>query len=52
MRVRKIDPGEAAPVVELARILGLDYPGMEADELWAAEDEGRIAGLVALKKAP
>ena len=50
MRVRKIDPGEAAPVVALARVLGLDYPGMEADELWAAEGEGRIAGLVALKK--
>ena len=52
MRVRKIDPGEAAAAVELARILELDYPGMEADELWAAEDEGRIAGLVALKKHP
>jgi N-acetylglutamate synthase-like GNAT family acetyltransferase len=52
MRVRKIDQGEASPVVELARILGLDYPGMEADELWAAEAEGRIAGLVALKKHP
>jgi N-acetylglutamate synthase-like GNAT family acetyltransferase len=52
MRVRKIGPEEAAPAVELARTLGLDYPGMEADELWAAEIDGRIAGLVALKTHP
>ena len=50
MRVRKIGPGEASPAVELARSLDLDYPGMEADELWVAEDGGRVAGLVALKK--
>jgi len=50
MRVRKISPEEAAPAVELARTLRLEYPGMEADELWAAEDDrGRIVGLVALK---
>jgi len=52
MRVRKIDPGEAAPAVGFARSLDLDYPGMEADELWVAEDDGRVAGLVALKKHP
>jgi N-acetylglutamate synthase-like GNAT family acetyltransferase len=52
MQVRKVRPGEGAPAVELARKLGLDYPGMDADELWVAEDEGRIAGLVGLKKHP
>ena len=52
MRVRKVRPGEAAPAVELARELGLDYPGMDGDALWAAEENGRIAGLVALKKHP
>ncbi len=49
MRVRKVGPGEAAPAVELARKLGLHYPGMEADELWVAEEDGQIVGVVALK---
>ena len=52
MRVRKIGPGEAAPAVELARKLGLHYPGLEADELWAAEEDGQIVGVVALKTHP
>jgi len=52
MQVRKVRPGEAAPAVELARRLGLDYPGMEADPLWIAEDEGETIGLVALKTHP
>ena len=52
MRIRKIGPGEAAPAVELARKLGLDYPGMDADELWVADNEGEIIGVVALKKHP
>ena len=52
MQVRKIRPGQAAPAVELARKLGLDYPGMEADPLWIAEDEGETIGLVALKTHP
>jgi N-acetylglutamate synthase-like GNAT family acetyltransferase len=53
MRVRKISPGEAAPAVKLAGMLGLDYPGMDGDDLWVAEDDkGRIVGAVALKKHP
>jgi len=36
--------------VELARMLGLDYPGLELDRLWVAEESGVIAGFVALKK--
>jgi N-acetylglutamate synthase-like GNAT family acetyltransferase len=52
MRVRKTGPGEAAPAVGLARTLGLDYPGMEADELWVAEQGGHMVGLVALKTHP
>lgn len=52
MRIRKIRPGEAAPAVELARTLGLDYPGLESDPLWVAEEGGRPIGLVALKKHP
>jgi N-acetylglutamate synthase-like GNAT family acetyltransferase len=52
MRVRKIGPGESAPAVELARALDLDYPGLDGDELWTAEDGGRTVGLVALKRHP
>lgn len=52
MRIRKIRPGEAAPAVELARTLGLDYPSLESDPLWVAEEGGRTIGLVALKKHP
>lgn len=52
MRVRKARPEDSSPAVELARKLGLHYPGMEADELWAAEEDGQIVGVVALKTHP
>jgi N-acetylglutamate synthase-like GNAT family acetyltransferase len=52
MCVRKTRPEDIPPAVELARALGLDYPGMELDQLWVAEGSGVIAGLVALKKHP
>ena len=52
MRIRKIGPGEAAPAVELARRLDLDYPGLDADALWVAEEGGEVVGLVALKRHP
>lgn len=49
MRIRRALPEDIPPAVELAGLLGLDYPGMEADALWVAEEDGRIRGLVALK---
>jgi len=52
MRVRKARPEDVPAAVDLARTLGLDYPGLEADPLWVAEAEGRIIGLVALKRHP
>ena len=53
MRVRKAGEADLPRIVELARTLGLDYPGIEEDLIWAAEDDGgRIAGLVALKRQP
>ncbi len=52
MRVRKALPGDIEAAVRLARTLGLDYPGMEADALWIAEEDGRVAGVVALKDHP
>ncbi len=52
MSVRKAKKGEAERAVALARALGLDYPGMDADELWIAERDGRVIGAVALKEHP
>jgi N-acetylglutamate synthase-like GNAT family acetyltransferase len=49
MRVRRARQEDVSLAVELARRLGLDYPGMAADSLWVAEEDGRIVGLVALK---
>jgi N-acetylglutamate synthase-like GNAT family acetyltransferase len=52
MRVRKALPEDVPAAVALARRLDLDYPGLEADRLWIAEDCDRIVGLVALKSHP
>ena len=52
MRIRKVGAGEAPTAVELARKLDLDYPGMEADELWVAEEGAEVVGVVALKRHP
>ncbi|MBE3110754.1 MAG: GNAT family N-acetyltransferase [Acidobacteria bacterium] len=52
MRIRKVRLEDVPPAVELARRLDLDYPGMELDRLWVAEEAGGIAGLVALKEHP
>lgn len=49
MRVRKALAPDLPDAVALARRLGLDYPGLESDRLWVAEEGGRIIGLVALK---
>jgi len=50
MRVRKCRPEEVSQAVDLARRLDLDYPGMESDRLWVAEEGGEVIGLVALKE--
>lgn len=50
MQVRKSRPDDAAAAVRLARELGLDYPGLDGDTLWVAEEKGRIVGLVALQR--
>ena len=34
----------------LAERLGLDYPGMENDAFWVAEEDGMIVGMVGLKR--
>lgn len=52
MRVRKCRPKDIPGAVNLAQKLGLDYPGMEANPIWVAEEAGEIVGLVALKEHP
>lgn len=53
MRVRKAGKEDFPPIIELARSLDLDTPGMEGDRFWVAEEEdGRIVGIVGLKKHP
>jgi len=52
MRVRKARSEDIPRAVALARQLDLDYPGLEADRVWVAEESGQIAGLVALKTHP
>ncbi len=52
MRVRKAGTADFPQIVQLAKTLGLDYPGMEKDGFWLAEEEGRTAGIVGLKKHP
>ncbi|MCX6570069.1 MAG: hypothetical protein NT006_01350 [Candidatus Aminicenantes bacterium] len=52
MRTRKARPEDIPRAVELARRLDLDYPGMESDRLWVAEESTEIVGLVALKENP
>ena len=49
MRVRKARGEDVLRAVELARKLDLDYPGLENDELWVAEEGRSIVGVVALK---
>ena len=52
MRIRKALHEDIPDAVALAVRLGLDYPGLEADRLWVAQDAGRTIGLVALKSHP
>jgi len=52
MRVRKCRPEDIPRAIDLARKLNLDYPGMEADPLWVAEESGEVIGLVSLKEHP
>jgi N-acetylglutamate synthase-like GNAT family acetyltransferase len=52
MRVRQALPEDIPVAVALARRLGLDYPGLDADRLWVAVEDSQVIGLVALKTHP
>jgi amino-acid N-acetyltransferase len=50
MNIRSIRSEDWPSARALTARLGLDYEGMEEDRFWVAEDDGRIAGLVGLKR--
>ena len=50
MRIRKAGSKDIPSLVALAASLGLDYEGMDGDTFWAAEADGRVVGLVGLKR--
>ncbi len=50
MRARKARPQDIPAAVALAKSLDLDVPGLPSDPLWVAEEDGAVAGLVALRK--
>jgi N-acetylglutamate synthase-like GNAT family acetyltransferase len=48
MKIRKASPEDEPGIRALAASLRLDYPGMESDPAWCAEDGGRVVGSVRL----
>lgn len=52
MKIRRARPKDASSIAALAASFGLDYPGMESDPAWVAEDGGRIVGSVCLMRHP
>ena len=52
MIIRKARPEDRGRIRRLAEQLDLDYPAMENDPFWVAEDGGRTAGIVGLLEHP
>ncbi|MHB8053912.1 MAG: GNAT family N-acetyltransferase [Candidatus Aminicenantales bacterium] len=52
MLIRNALTEDFSEVRRLAETLGLDYPGMEADRFWLAEDAGSPSGIVGLLVHP
>jgi len=52
MFVRKAVPQDWDEIFRIARESGLDYPGMEKDDFRVAEENGRVVGIVGLKRHP
>ena len=50
MRIRKARSQDIPAAVALAKSLDLDVPGLASDPVWVAEENGAVAGLVALRK--
>ncbi|MCX8159700.1 MAG: GNAT family N-acetyltransferase [Candidatus Saccharicenans sp.] len=49
MLVRKATPQDMPHVVRIAWRLALDYPGLENDSFFVAEERGKIVGILGLK---
>ena len=52
MRIRTARPKDRPAARGLAASLGLDYPSMDTDDFWIAEEDGRIAGICGLMRRP
>jgi len=52
MHIRTARPEDRPAVRRLAESLRLDYPAMEGDAFWVAEEEGRILGTCGLMRRP
>ena len=52
MHIRPAAPPDRPAIRSLAEDLSLDYPEMEADRFWVAEDLGRIVGICGLMRRP
>jgi N-acetylglutamate synthase-like GNAT family acetyltransferase len=50
MLIRKAAHPDWEQVVRLAGKCGLEYPGMETDDFWVAEQDGRVHGIVGLQR--
>ncbi len=50
--IRNARPEDFPAVRRLAETLDLDYPGMESDRFWLAEEAAGIRGIVALLRHP
>jgi N-acetylglutamate synthase-like GNAT family acetyltransferase len=49
MIVRKADAADMPYITRIAWRLALDYPGMENDLFFVAEERGKITGILGLK---
>jgi N-acetylglutamate synthase-like GNAT family acetyltransferase len=49
MNIRRAEPEDRPAVRRLTERLGLDYPGMDDDPFWVAEDDGVVIAACGLK---
>ena len=52
MLIRKAAQSDWGQILRLARECDVHYPGMEKDEFWVADENGRVLGIVGLKRHP
>jgi N-acetylglutamate synthase-like GNAT family acetyltransferase len=52
MIIRHAAPSDREQIIRLARECDVDFPGMEKDDFLVAEQDGRVLGIVGLKRHP